>query len=74
MTIDTEIRHTTLPGADLFLELGFAPDEAARFHAESQQCINDALLVNKKASKFTLDALANMLGRIGKPVRLVKVS
>jgi len=27
MKIDTEIRHVTKPGANLFLELGFAPDE-----------------------------------------------
>ena len=28
MKIDTEIRHVTKPGANLFLELGFTPDEA----------------------------------------------
>ena len=28
MKIDTEIRHVTKPGANLFLELGFAPEEA----------------------------------------------
>ena len=27
MKIDTEIRHVTKPGANLFLELGFTPDE-----------------------------------------------
>ena len=105
MNIDTKIRHVTPPGANLFLELGFAPDEAAHFQAESQQRINAVLvlkeqlmdelskwineqhlkqaeaaeilkinrprvsdLVNKKTSKFTLDALVNMLARIGKPV------
>ncbi len=26
MKIDTEIRHVTKPGANLFLELGFTPD------------------------------------------------
>lgn len=41
MTIDTEIRHVTKPGANLFLELGFEPDDAARFYAESRQAIND---------------------------------
>jgi hypothetical protein len=30
MKIDTEIRHLTKPGANLFLELGFTPDEAKR--------------------------------------------
>ncbi|MGZ8160330.1 MAG: helix-turn-helix domain-containing protein [Methylobacter sp.] len=108
MNIDTEIRHVTPPGANLFLELGFAQDEAAHFQAESQQRINAALLlkeqlmdelskwideqhlkqaeaaeilkinrprvsdlVNKKAGKFTLDALVSMLERIGKSVSLV---
>ena len=33
MKIDTEIRHVTKPGANLFLELGFAPDEAKRLQA-----------------------------------------
>ncbi|MFP3740354.1 XRE family transcriptional regulator, partial [Burkholderia sp. SIMBA_019] len=41
MTIDTKIRHVTKPGANLFLELGFAPDEAERLHAVSQKEIND---------------------------------
>lgn len=39
--IDTQVRHITKPGANLFRELGFAPDEAERFQAESQQQIND---------------------------------
>jgi predicted XRE-type DNA-binding protein len=30
MKIDTKIRHVTKPGANLFLELGFTPDEAKR--------------------------------------------
>ena len=33
MKIDTEIRHVTKPGANLFLELGFTPDEAKRLQA-----------------------------------------
>ena len=39
--IDTQIRHVTKPGANLFRELGFAPSEADRFQAESKQEIND---------------------------------
>lgn len=107
MTIDTEIRHVTKPGANLFLELGFAPDEAARLQAASRQQINDTQrlkeqlmselaewiaqhhlkqadaaeilmvsrprvsdVVNKKTAKFTIDALVEMLSRIGKPVHL----
>ena len=41
MTIDTEIRHTTRAGADLFLELGFSAPEAKRLHAASRKQIND---------------------------------
>ena len=41
MKIDTEIRHVTKPGANLFLELGFSPEEAKRLHLASQQQIND---------------------------------
>ena len=107
MMINTKIQHVTKPGANLFLELGFEPAEAARFQAESQQRINDTKVlkeqlmeelsrwivenhlkqaeaseilkvsrprvsdvVNKKISKFTIDALVDMLSRVGKPVRL----
>lgn len=107
MTIDTETRHITKAGANLFLELGFDPEEAEQLYAESEQQINNTIalkeqlmdelsiwiehehlkqieaaeilqisrprvsdLVNKKSNKFTFDTLINMLGRIGKPVRL----
>lgn len=107
MKIDTQIRHVTKPGANLFLELGFAPAEAKRLHAASRKQIDDTLrlkqqlmtelsnwieahqlkqaeaaqilmvsrprvsdVVNHKASKFTIDALVEMLNRVGKPVTL----
>ena len=41
MTIDTEIRHVTKPGANLFLELGFSAEEAKRLQAASRTQIND---------------------------------
>lgn len=37
--IDSEIRHVTKPGANLFAELGFAPGEAERCQAESRKRI-----------------------------------
>ena len=40
MKIDTEIRHVTKPGGNLFLELGFAPDEAKRLQAASRKQIS----------------------------------
>ena len=107
MTIDTEIRHVTKRGVNLFLELGFAPAEAKRLQAASRKRIDDTRLlkeqlmdelsawiddhhlkqaeaaeilmvsrprvsdvVNKKSAKFTIDTLVEMLGRIGKSVRL----
>ncbi|MCX5590706.1 helix-turn-helix domain-containing protein [Alcaligenes endophyticus] len=107
MNINTEIRHTTKAGSNIFLELGFPPEEAKRLQAESKQQINDTQLfkeqlmaelalwmeenhlkqaeaaeilivprprvsdvVNKKTSKFTIDALVGMLSRIGRPVTL----
>jgi len=41
MTIDTEIRHVTKPGANLFRELGFSAEEAKRLQAASHKQIND---------------------------------
>jgi predicted XRE-type DNA-binding protein len=41
MIIDTEIRHVTKPGANLFLELGFSAAEAKRLQIASRQQIND---------------------------------
>lgn len=106
--IDTDVRHVTKPGANLFAELGFAPELAGRYHAESQAAIDHALelkvqlmgelvgwmkseglkqaeaaeilnvtrprvsdVVNRKTSKFTLDALVDMLVRAGKHVKMV---
>lgn len=48
MTIDTQIRHITKSGANLFRELGFAPDEAERFQAESKQQINDTRVLKEQ--------------------------
>ena len=48
MTIDTKIRHITKSGANLFLELGFDPADAARFHTESQQRINDTKAIKEQ--------------------------
>lgn len=106
--IDTQVRHVTKPGANLFAELGFSPEDAKRYQAESRERIDHTLalkeqlmgelaswiknshlkqgdaaeilhvtrprvsdVVNKKASKFTIDALVDMLARVGKPVKVV---
>jgi predicted XRE-type DNA-binding protein len=48
VTIDTEIRHVTKPGANLFLELGFTPQEAKRLQAASRKQINDTRLLKQQ--------------------------
>ena len=48
MTIDTQIRHVTKPGANLFLELGFSPAEAKRLKAASRKQINDTQLLKQQ--------------------------
>jgi len=48
MKIDTEIRHVTRPGANLFLELGFSPEEAKRLHAASRRQISAARLLKQQ--------------------------
>jgi predicted XRE-type DNA-binding protein len=48
MKIDTEIRHVTKPGVNLFLELGFTPSEAKRLQAASRKQINDTRLLKQQ--------------------------
>ena len=48
MTIDTEIRHVTKAGANLFLELGFSASEAKKLHAASRKQINDTRLLKQQ--------------------------
>ena len=106
--IDTEIRHVTETGTNLFSELGFSPEEARRYECPSRERIDYAIalkeqlmgeladwitlaklkqseaalilhvtrprvsdVVNKKTSKFTIDALVDMLAYAGKPVKIV---
>ena len=48
MKVDTEIRHVTKAGANIFLELGFPPDEAKRLHAASRKQINETRLLKQQ--------------------------
>jgi hypothetical protein len=48
MKIDTEIRHVTKPGANLFLELGFSAEQAKRLQAASRKQINDTQLLKEQ--------------------------
>ena len=57
MTTDIQIRHVTRPGANLFLELGFSPEEAKRLRAASRKQINDTrllTLIRQLTASFTL--------------------
>jgi hypothetical protein len=51
MKIDTAIRHVTKAGANVFLELGFAPLEARRLRAASRKQISGALPVVPRARR-----------------------
>ena len=48
MSIDTEIRHVTKAGANLFLEHGFPPAEAKKLQAASRKQINDTRLLKQQ--------------------------
>ncbi len=58
MTIDTQIRHVTKPGTNLFLELGFSPAEARRLHAASRKQINDTRLLKQQLMAELSDWIA----------------
>ena len=107
MSSESIITHVTPVGGNIFADLGFEPDEAARLLAETDAIISEKLaikdalmaelagwidakklkqaeaaeilgvtrprvsdVINKKAIKFTIDALVDMLARAGKHVRL----
>jgi predicted XRE-type DNA-binding protein len=48
MKIDTQIRHVTKQGTNLFLELGFSAAEAKRLHPASREQINDTLRLKEQ--------------------------
>jgi predicted XRE-type DNA-binding protein len=59
MEIDTEVRHVTKPGSNLFLELGFPPAEAKRLHALSRKHINDT----RRLKRQLMDELSARIAR-----------
>lgn len=107
MSSESIITHVTPVGGNIFADLGFERDEAAKLLAETDAIISEKLaikdslmtelarwietkklkqaeaaailgvtrprvsdVINKKAIKFTIDALVDMLARAGKHVRL----
>lgn len=55
--VDTRIQHVTKPGANLFAELGFAPEEARRYEAESQALIGQTIALKEQL----MDELASWI-------------
>jgi predicted XRE-type DNA-binding protein len=47
MTIDTKSRHVTPAGGNVFLDLGFEPEEAAALQAESRRVISEKLAIKE---------------------------
>lgn len=43
MSIDTKSRHVTSVGGNIFADLGFEPEEAARLLAETDRVISEKL-------------------------------
>lgn len=46
--IDTESSHITPVGGNVFLDLGFAPDEAVALQAEAQKIIAEKFTAREK--------------------------
>ncbi len=60
MNIDTEIRHITKAGTNIFLDLGFEGEEAEQLYAESQRQINEELALKAKKEQL-MNELANWI-------------
>jgi len=48
MSIDTEIRHVTKAGSNIFLELGFDAVEAEQFQDELHQHVNNTIALKEQ--------------------------
>ncbi|AZG07758.1 XRE family transcriptional regulator [Pigmentiphaga sp. H8] len=74
MKIDTEIRHVTKPGANLFQELGFPADEAARLQEISRQQINDTQRIKEQLMSELADWIAQHHLKQADAARILMVS
>ena len=74
MKIDTEVRHITKPGANLFLELGFPPAEAKRLQAASRRQINDTLLLKQQLMEELSGWIAEHHLKLAQAAEILKVS
>ena len=48
MAIDTSIHHITEPGSNIFLELGFPPDEAQLLYEASRKQIAESQVLKEQ--------------------------
>lgn len=52
--IDSIVRHITKPNDNIFLDLGFSPEEAERYLAESRKKLEEELNIKKKIGNDVL--------------------
>jgi predicted XRE-type DNA-binding protein len=75
MTIDTQIHHATKPGANISLELGFAPAEAKRLQAASRKRINDTQLLKQQLmDELTTWITEHHLKQADEPAKILMIS
>lgn len=55
MNIETELAHVTPIGGNVFVDLGFEPEEATALQAESQRTIREKLVFKKLLDIRALD-------------------
>jgi hypothetical protein len=68
MNIDTKVRHITKAGTNIFLDLGFTPDEAEQYRVES---LRRNEKVNQDRVKDIKLQLILFHLRIGRSVQLI---
>lgn len=54
MKVDTKIRHSTKPGVNIFLDLGFPATEAATLHAALRKEVSSLQMHGKKPTNSKL--------------------
>lgn len=74
MKTDTEIRHVSKPGTNLFLELGFPADEAARLQTTSRQQIDDTRLLKEQLMSELAQWIAQHHLKQGEAAKILMVS
>lgn len=72
--IDTAIRHVTKPGANLFAELGFSPEDAQRYQAQSRAQISRTLSLKKQLMDELVDWMKSGHLKQGKAAEILHVS